>query len=110
MAYLYAFEARAYGLVLGFAALALLSWQSVALGRRRVLSLVCLAGGLSAAVSSHYYGIFVILPLALGEASRSVSRRRVDLASPSGLSPVHSTAARIRRLARRRPCLLDPAG
>ena len=80
MAYLYAFEARAYGLVLGFAALALVSWQSVALGRRRVLSLVCLAGSLSAAVSSHYYGIFVILPLALGETARSVSRRRVALA------------------------------
>jgi 4-amino-4-deoxy-L-arabinose transferase-like glycosyltransferase len=44
-AYPYAYEARAYGLVLGFAALALLSWQSAtnATSRARTLWLACLA-------------------------------------------------------------------
>ena len=36
----YAFEARPYGLVLGFGALALVCWQSVTLSRRRAVSLV----------------------------------------------------------------------
>ena len=78
-AYYYAFEARPYGLVLGFTALALLSWQAVTLGRRPRLWLCCLATSLSAAVSSHYYAAFVILPLALGEATRSMASRRLDL-------------------------------
>ena len=78
-AYQYAFEARAYGMVLGFAAVALLSWQSVALGRGRVLWLLSLALSLSAAVSTHYYALFVILPLALGEATRTFINRRIDV-------------------------------
>ena len=78
-AYYYAFEARAYGMVLGFAGVALVSWQSAALGRRRALSLICLAVSLAAAVSSHYYAVFVILPLALGELTRAVESRRLDL-------------------------------
>jgi hypothetical protein len=79
MAYHYAFEARAYGLVLGFAGVALVSWQSAALGRRRLLSLMCLAVSLAAAVSSHYYAIFLILPLALGEITRALGSRHLDL-------------------------------
>jgi hypothetical protein len=79
IAYYYAFEARAYGMVLGFSALATLAWQSLTMRRRRWPWLVCLAVSLSAAISSHYYGIFVILPLALGEATRSVVRRRLDV-------------------------------
>lgn len=88
-AYAYASEARPYGLVLGFGALALLCWQSAsasasasasvsATNRFRQLSIICLALSLAAALSSHYYGIFVILPLALGEAVRTLTRRRVD--------------------------------
>lgn len=78
--YAYAFEARPYGLVLGFGAVALLSWQTVTLGRRRAVSLLLLAASLAATVSTHYYGLFVILPLAAGEATRSLSRSRIDLA------------------------------
>ena len=80
IAYLYAFEARAYGLLLGFGALALVSWQSVTLNRRRPLSLVCLAASVTAAVSTQYYGVLVLLPLALGEAVLSLKRRRLDVA------------------------------
>lgn len=76
--YYYAYEARPYGLVLGFSALALLCWQSAAMNRLRSLSIVCLAMSLAAALSSHYYGIFVIFPIALGEAARTFFRRRFD--------------------------------
>jgi 4-amino-4-deoxy-L-arabinose transferase-like glycosyltransferase len=78
-AYSYAYEARPYGLVLGFGALALLCWQSATMDRLRTLSIICLAMSLAAALSSHYYGIFVIFPLALGETVRSLTRRRVDV-------------------------------
>jgi len=80
-AFPYAYEARSYGLVLGFAALALLSWQTATSGARaRLVALVCLAASLAAAASSHYYGIFVLVPLALGEAVRTVRRGRLDIA------------------------------
>ncbi len=77
-AYSYAYEARPYALVLGFSGLALVCWQSAAEGRYRKLSLICLAVSLAAAVSNHYYAVFVFLPLALGELVRSFSLRRVD--------------------------------
>src|SRR5215813_7592238 len=74
----YATEARPYGLVLGCAALSLLCWQSAADDRRRVLSLVGLAVSLSAALASHYYAVFIFVPLAAGEIARTVVRRRLD--------------------------------
>lgn len=78
VAYFHAFDARPYGLVLGFGALALLCWQSATLNRRRLLSLICLALSLAAALCVHYYGIFIIFPLAVGEATRTLTRRRLD--------------------------------
>ena len=77
--YYYAFEARPYGLVLGFSALALLCWQSATMNRFRPLSVICLALSLAGALSSHYYGIFAIFPLALGEAVRTTVRRQLDV-------------------------------
>ena len=80
LAYSYAFEARPYGLLLGFAALALVSWQSVTLNRGRSIALVCLGASVAAAVSTHYYGLLIVLPLALGEGVLSLTRRRFDMA------------------------------
>jgi len=74
----YATEARPYGLVLGCAALSLLCWQSVASEHRRVLSLLGLTGSLAAALASHYYAVFILMPLAAGEIARTVVRRRLD--------------------------------
>ena len=79
-AYYYAFEARPYGLVMGFGALALLCWQDVTMDRRRLVSLAGLAASLGAAISMHYYSVFMILPFALGEAVRTAARRRMDIA------------------------------
>jgi hypothetical protein len=75
----YATEARPYGLVLGCAALSLLCWQSVADDRRRILSLVGLSASLAAALASHYYAVLIFVPLAAGEAARTIMRRRLDL-------------------------------
>ena len=78
-AYYYSYEARPYGLVLGFSALALLCWQSAARDRFRLLSLGGMSFSLAAAVSNHYYAILTFLPIALGEAVRTISRRRFDM-------------------------------
>jgi hypothetical protein len=77
-AFYYATEARSYGLVLGFAALSLLCWQSVGDEGRRLLSLVGLTASLAAALASHYYAILIFVPLAAGEVARTIVRRRLD--------------------------------
>lgn len=77
-AYRYAYEARPYGLVLGFSGLALICWQAAAEGDRRKLWLAGLALSLAAAASCHYYAVFAFLPLAFGEALRSLSIRRLN--------------------------------
>jgi len=74
----YAVQARPYGLVLGFAALALVAWRAVAERRSRCWSALGLTAALIGATSSHYYGVLVGLPLALGESIRSSERRQVD--------------------------------
>nr|MDQ3622139.1 glycosyltransferase family 39 protein [Verrucomicrobiota bacterium] len=78
-AYSYAYEARPYGLVLGLGALALVCWQAATTNRFRPLSLFCLAISLAAAISSHYYAVFILVPLALGEMVRTLTRRRMDV-------------------------------
>jgi hypothetical protein len=80
MTYHYAFEARAYGLVLGFGGVAIVCWQVAASNRHRALALAGLAASLSAALATHYYAVFLVAPLALAEAVRSLERRRLDLA------------------------------
>ena len=75
-AYTYAFEGRPYGLVLGFAALALVAWQRAATSLW-IAPALC-AAALAAATSTHYYGILTLAPLAAGELTRSALRRRVD--------------------------------
>lgn len=91
-AYKYAFFARAYALVLGFSAIALICWQWAAEGRHRVLALVGLAVSLAAAVSSHYYAVLSLFPLVLGEVVRSLRRKKIDvgvwLALVLSLSPL----------------------
>ncbi|GAC1362313.1 MAG: hypothetical protein NVSMB3_10530 [Acidobacteriaceae bacterium] len=76
--YYYATEARGYGLVTGFAALALLCWLKATAYRSRGVYLPLLAFSLAAAVASHYYAAMVVVCLALGDLARSISRRVVD--------------------------------
>jgi hypothetical protein len=74
----YAYEARPYGLVLGFCGLSLVCWQAAAEGQRRGPALAGLALALAAALWSHYYAVLLLAPLALGEGVRTRDRRRVD--------------------------------
>jgi Dolichyl-phosphate-mannose-protein mannosyltransferase len=91
-AFNYVFEARAYALVLAFSAVALLCWLWATDGRHRALALAGMAGSLAAALSSHYYAVLSLFPLALGEVVRSFRRKRIDvgiwLALGLSLSPL----------------------
>ncbi|HEX2918384.1 MAG TPA: glycosyltransferase family 39 protein [Edaphobacter sp.] len=76
----YATEARGYGSMLGFCALALLAWQRLASShRRRWLWLGTLFCASALAVSSHYYAVLFFFALGLGEIARTVQLRRLDL-------------------------------
>jgi uncharacterized membrane protein len=80
VAFWYASEGRPYSLVLGFSALALVCWQDAIDGVRRPLALTGLGLSLAAAVSTHYYAVLTVVPLAVGEAIRTWTRKRIDVA------------------------------
>jgi len=77
----YGTAARPYALMLGFTALALVSWQAATEpGRRRLLPLIGIVLGIAGAIGCHHYGVFhVAAPLAVGEVVRLKQRRRLDL-------------------------------
>jgi hypothetical protein len=79
-AYPYSYEGRAYGLMMGFGGLAFLAWQSATLrsGGTRTLSLVGLCASLALTMTSHYYGVFVLVPIAAGEIARYWTHHRID--------------------------------
>lgn len=73
-------EARPYALMLAFTALSLVCWQA-AVERRsgRLPALAGMAAAIAGAIASHHYGVFHVgIPLAFGEATRLVQRRRFD--------------------------------
>jgi hypothetical protein len=75
----YAFEARAYGILLGSAAFAIACWDTAASKspwRKPALAGITL--GLAIALSTHMMALMLALPLALGESIRSMERRRID--------------------------------
>lgn len=78
LGYEYAYEARPYGLMLGFGACAYLFWQISAEERRPAWAVPGLAASLMLAVSSHYYAGLLVAPLAAGELARSRLQRRLD--------------------------------
>ena len=76
--YYYASEARGYGMVTAFVALAVLSWLKVAENDRRKIFLPLLGISLMGAVSSHYYAGLAVISLAAGEIVRSKVLRKID--------------------------------
>jgi hypothetical protein len=79
-AYWYAYEARAHGIVLGFCGIALISWQAAAdRTERRGWWLFALGGSLICALLTHSYAFLIFTPVVLGELSRTVARKRLDL-------------------------------
>ena len=78
-AYRYSYEARPYGLMMAFAALAWLAWTEAARGTRRTLFLPLLGIALAAGLWNHYFAALVFAPIAAGELVRSIHARRIDV-------------------------------
>jgi hypothetical protein len=76
----YSFEARNYGMMLGFCGVALLSWQTAALGTKRAVSILGLVVGIAGALSCHYFAALIYLPLAAAEGLRTIRQRKLDKA------------------------------
>ena len=76
-AYWFSYEARPYGLVLGFAAAALLCWQHAEEPRAPWWA-AGLALALGLASSMHYYSILLFLPIAAAEVCRGWIQRRLN--------------------------------
>jgi len=88
----YLVEARPYGILLGTSALSLLFWQNSIRGQKRVLSLFGLFCVLSLAVSCHYFGILIAVPILLAEAVRAARLRRLDLPVLAAILPSYGFA------------------
>ena len=78
----YSVEGRPYGLLLGLYALSLVCWQIASLDfdtpRSRLLPLIGLTLSIALAITSHYFGILILIPVSLGELARILSRKRLD--------------------------------
>ncbi len=75
----YSYEARPYGLLLGFIALAVLCWQRAEGGRHRNLAIAGMWAGMVLATSTNYFAVLALPPLMIGQFWRDFSRHRVDL-------------------------------
>jgi len=82
----YSVEGRPYGLLLGLYALSLLCWQIATLDdppteappRSRILPLTGLTLSIALAITSHYFGVLILIPVSIGELSRIITRKRLD--------------------------------
>jgi hypothetical protein len=80
----YSVQARPYGLLLGWFALAMVCWQTAihrtSYSRRTgIVSLVMLAIAIALAINTQYYGVLLLVPLCGAELVRCLERRRLDL-------------------------------
>ena len=75
----YSYEARPYALVLACAGIALVAWQAACGGRRRRVALPAIAVALAAALCSQPMAVTLALPFLVGEACRSIQRKRLDV-------------------------------
>jgi hypothetical protein len=83
----FATEGRAYGVVLGCAAGALLCWQMAAERRLRGLTIALLAFSSALMVALHYYAIFFLVPPFLAEVVRWRTSRRADFGILAAFMP-----------------------
>jgi len=80
----YTYDARSYGLLLGFALAALAAWnaanqhaESSSNSTRRYLYLAAMALALACGLSSNYYGVLAFFPIAAGELYRLITTRKL---------------------------------
>lgn len=79
LAYWYAYEARPYGIELGFCGIALVCWQSATdRPTKRWWWLLGLGGALAGVLLTHGYAFLVFVPIVVGELVRTYSRKRPD--------------------------------
>jgi hypothetical protein len=74
----YATEARAYGMVMGFAGIALVCWQEACSRARTTPWLAGMAAALTGALLSHCWAVLLFIPLGVGELVRDWRRGRID--------------------------------
>ena len=90
LAFGYAYEARPYGVLIGATGIAFACWQSATRGSN--LARIGLMLTLAIAVSCHYYALFAVTAFAVGELTRTVLQRRLDvktwLAMGLGVAPL----------------------
>jgi hypothetical protein len=90
--YVYAYEGRPYGLVLGFSAIALAAWQRRGDDASHLAGPLICSGALMAGTMTHYYAVLMVLPLATGELVRTRLRGRFDwvmgMAIASAIAPL----------------------
>ena len=91
----YAWEGRPYGLVMGFAGIALLMYQNITGNRRTLFSFLAYALACAGMVATHYFAILVIGAFLAGELVRYWQSRKIDWAAvlASVLPPLAVLAA-----------------
>lgn len=78
--YWYAYDARPHGIVLGLFGLALVSWQAAESPvKHRSVAVGLLCASLTSAAFCHCYAFILFIPLGIGELTRTVARRRIDV-------------------------------
>lgn len=85
----YSAEGRPYGLLLGLYASSLLCWQIATDPDRnlspehsrwsRLLALTGLTLSIALAITSHYFGVLILIPVSIGECARIIERKRIDI-------------------------------
>jgi Dolichyl-phosphate-mannose-protein mannosyltransferase len=84
----YAYDARSYAPLMGFAMASLAFWlaSTTLVGRPRLWALAGMAAALTLGLSSNYYGVLAFFPIAAGEAVRA-ARRPLHVEGASGIQP-----------------------
>ena len=73
----YFVEGRPYAMFSLLAAVAALGWDR-STGERRIVAIAGMGIAASLAVATHYYAVFVLVPLSLAQCARDWPRRRLD--------------------------------
>lgn len=74
----YSYESRSYPFMLGFAMLSLLAWRWTVESKHKYWSAALLAAALAAGISSNYFAVLAFFPVAAGELTRNISRRKLE--------------------------------
>lgn len=74
----YATEGRSYGLLIGFAGIALYCWQLAVNNRHRRIVIPIFALCLTAMTALHYFSMFFAVPFVVGEIVRRKTSKKID--------------------------------